>query len=62
MKLEDKPVNLRILRPETEDNWLTDGNTYGQTIYLADGASPDDWHEITAEEYEAAQKPTPESR
>ena len=32
---------------------LTDGVTYGAEIFLAEGKSPDDFHEITREEYEA---------
>jgi hypothetical protein len=31
---------------------LTDGNTYGTEIFLAEGMSKDDFHEITLEEYE----------
>ncbi len=30
---------------------LTDGETYGKTIYLAEGKSPDDFKEITHEQY-----------
>jgi hypothetical protein len=30
---------------------LTDGNTYGTEIFLAEGMSKDDFHEITLEEY-----------
>ena len=31
---------------------LTDGNTYGTIIHLADGVNVDSFHEITQEEYE----------
>ena len=31
---------------------LTDGETYGKVIYLAEGADPDKYREITEEEYE----------
>lgn len=34
---------------------LTDGNTYGRIIYLADGMSADDFRQITEAEYEALQ-------
>lgn len=32
--------------------WLTDGENYGKTISLAEGASVDNYYEITEEEYE----------
>ena len=32
---------------------LTNGEIYGKTIYLADGVSAKDFHEITDAEYEA---------
>ena len=32
---------------------LTDGNTYGTEIYLADGVDANAFYEITMEEYEA---------
>ena len=32
---------------------LTNGEAYGTEIYLGKGDSPENWHEITAEEYEA---------
>ena len=32
---------------------LTNGTDYGRIIYLADGVSADDYHEITDAEYEA---------
>ena len=31
---------------------LTDGEVYGKTIYLADGASVEDYREITQAEYD----------
>ena len=35
---------------------LTDGKRFGKIIHLADGVDTSAWHEITAEEYEAATK------
>lgn len=32
---------------------LTNGTDYGRIIYLADGVSAEDYHEITDAEYEA---------
>jgi len=55
MKIENVPVTLRVLKPEIDGNWLTNGDTYGQAVYLGDGDSPDNWREITPEAYEAAQ-------
>ena len=43
------------LRKLTADNGkvLTNGEVYGTEIYLGVSDSPDNWHEITTEEYEA---------
>ena len=35
---------------------LTDGDTYGKEIFLAEGVSVDDYTEITQEEYDAIAK------
>ena len=34
---------------------LTDGDSYGKTIYLGVNDSPENWHEITDAEADAAQ-------
>jgi hypothetical protein len=31
---------------------LTNGNAYGTTVYLGKNDKPENWHEITEEEYE----------
>lgn len=40
----------------TEGHVLTDGNTYGSEIYLADGISAEYFYEITIDEYQSLQK------
>ena len=32
--------------------WLTNGEAYGKTIYLGVNDKPENWYEITEEEYE----------
>ncbi len=40
-----------------EDGYvLTDGEIYGTVIYLADGETEDDFHEITAAEFEEIER------
>ena len=34
-----------------EGMYLTNGETYGKEVFLGTGDSPDNWHEITEEEY-----------
>ena len=36
-----------------EGMMLTNGNAYGKTVELGIGDAPDNWHEITEEEYNA---------
>ena len=46
----------RTILTANEGMVLTDGHVYGKTIFLAEGASADDWHEITEEEYRAIEE------
>ena len=43
----------RVKLKATEGMIYTNGETYGREIFLGSGDSPDNWWEITEEEYEA---------
>ena len=45
----------RIMLTADEGKILTNGEVYGSTIYLAEGADASAYYEITEEEYEAKQ-------
>ena len=48
-----KTTEIKTIKIEAEEGkMLTDGNTYGSIIYLASNRSPDEFIEITIEEYE----------
>ena len=49
MKIETVPVTLRVLRPTGGDNWLTNGETFSQEVYLGEGADPEGWREVSEE-------------
>lgn len=42
----------RLKMKATEGMILTNGETYGREVYLGNGDSPDNWWEISLEEYE----------
>ena len=42
----------RIKLTASEGMVLTDGESYGKEVFLAEGADADEWHEITQTEYE----------
>lgn len=42
----------RIKIVASEGNWLTNGELYGKIVYLCESNSPDDWYEISEEEYQ----------
>ena len=44
-------MKTRTIIYADDDKWLTDGETYGKIIYLAEGVDPATFHEITDEEY-----------
>lgn len=45
-------MKIRELLYADDGKILTDGKVYGEVIYLGVNDSPDNWHEITQEEYE----------
>ena len=46
-------MKVRTVLTADEGMVLTDGTNYGKVVYLAEGVSPDSYHEITEEEYNA---------
>ena len=44
-------MKTKVILYAEEGKILTDGGIYGRTIYLAEGRSADEFHEITEEEY-----------
>ena len=50
MKIET--ITQTVLRA-SEGHKLTNGNAYGESVVLGVGDSPDNWHEITIDEYNA---------
>ena len=48
-----KETITRIKLTASEGHMLTDGETYGRVVYLAQGDEGDGWYEITDAEYEA---------
>lgn len=46
---------MKIIITASEGMWLTDGESYGKTISLANSVSIENYYEITEEEYEKLQ-------
>ena len=42
----------RIRLTASNGMWLTDGEAYGRIVYLGINDKPENWHEITEEEYQ----------
>ena len=49
-------MKVRKMITAEEGHILTDGNVYGEIIFLADGQTEGDFYEITNEEYRAIMK------
>ena len=45
-------MQTRIVLTADEGKILTNGKTYGEVIYLADGVTPEEYYEISLAEYE----------
>lgn len=46
-------TSITMIKLEASDGMiLTNGESYGKTVYLGKGDSPENWHEITETEYE----------
>ena len=52
MPLTTETVELRVITPENPENWLTNGETYSQKVYLGCEDEPENWSEVPVEEYE----------
>ncbi len=50
---------MRKILTAQDGHVLTDGTVYGKTLYLAEGADPSAFYEITGEEYAAAMESGP---
>ena len=42
----------RVKMVATDGMILTNGEVYGREVFLGNGDSPDNWHEISEREYE----------
>lgn len=49
-----KETITQIILKADEGKVLTNGETYGTTVVLPEGANQNDWYEITEAEYEKA--------
>lgn len=52
MKIETLTVT-RTMLSASENTKLTNGMVYVDSVVLSEGDNPDNWHEITIEEYDA---------
>ena len=54
--MKNSTIEITILEPTHPDNWLTNGETFSQKVYLAPNDSADNWNEITNAEKENLEK------
>lgn len=48
-----KTIEIKTIKLEADEGKvLTDGETYGVTIFLGSGRKPEEFYEITREEYD----------
>lgn len=52
-------ITQTILKAE-DGKYLTNGNTYGKTVVLPEGADVNEWYEITEDEYNEKVNTEPE--
>ena len=50
-----KEIIKQIILTADEGKYLTNGETYGKTVVLPEGADALAWYEVTETEYEAVQ-------
>ncbi len=48
-----KETIKQIILTADEGMYLTNGETYGKTVVLPEGADVNEWHEITEAEYDS---------
>lgn len=49
--------NITLIKLKASEGMiLTNGDVFGREIFLGKGDSPENWHEITDEEYEKIQE------
>lgn len=54
--MKNSTLEITILEPTHSENWLTNGETVSQKVYLAPNDSTDNWSEITNTEKENLEK------
>jgi len=50
--MKTSTLNIQVIEPSKKENWLTNGETFSQKVYLGVNDSIDNWNEITNREKE----------